>query len=209
MLPSADLFARTHQARVDLPPVVLLHGSGQDENSLLAFARAACPGHTLTAVRGRMPWEEGYAFFRRLPDRTLDVADLARGAAAIQRLLGRLQDDGHQLPILLGYSNGAIAAAAAMFVDRRQSIGAILLRPLSPFPERAFPRLDGYPILLVCGQHDARRKPFDGPSLDRQFTVAGATTRLVVLPVGHGLTADDEGLVATWMRDQLGKNATP
>ena len=27
--------------------VVVLHGSGQDENTLLSFARAACPGHTM------------------------------------------------------------------------------------------------------------------------------------------------------------------
>jgi len=110
MSPSADLLAWTHQARADLPPVVLLHGSGQDENALLAFARAACPGHTLTAVRGRIPWEGGYAFFRRRPDRTLDEADLAKGAAAVQRLLSRLLNKTQQLPLLVGYSNGAIAA---------------------------------------------------------------------------------------------------
>lgn len=154
MLPSTDLFAQTQQARLDLPSVALLHGSGQDEDTLLPFAQAACPGHTLTAVRGRIPWEGGFAFSRRLPNRTLNEADLTQGAAAIQRLLGRLQDEGQQLPILLGYSNGAIAAAAALLSDRRLSTGAILLRPLSPLPERAFPRLDGYPILLVCGQDD-------------------------------------------------------
>jgi phospholipase/carboxylesterase len=202
MLPATDLFALTYQARTDLPPVVLLHGSGQNESSLLAFAQAACPGRTLTAVRGRIPWEDGFAFVRRLPDRTLDVADLAQGAAAIQRLLVRLQDEGQQLPILLGYSNGAIAAAAAILGDVRLSKGAILLRPLSPFPERAFPLLDGYPILIVYGQDDPRRDPSDGPSLDRQFKVAGAATTLVKLPAGHNLTTGDEDAVATWMQDR-------
>jgi phospholipase/carboxylesterase len=201
VLPSTELFSRTWQARADLPSVVLLHGSGQEENTLLAFAQAACPGHTITAVRGRIHWEGGFAFFRRGLDRTLDEADLAHVAAAIQRLLGRLQAVGQRPPILLGYSNGAIAAAAAILSDRRLSTGAILLRPLSPLPERAFPRLEGYPILLVSGEDDARRDPSDGPSLEGQFRAAGAAATLVVLPVGHGLTTADEDAVISWLRD--------
>ena len=195
--------------RADLPPVVLLHGSGQDENTLLGFAQAACTGHTLVAVRGRIPWEGGFAFFCRRPDRTLDETDLTHGAAAIQRLLSRLQNASHQPPILLGYSNGAIAAAAALLGGRGLSRGAILLRPLSPFPARTFPRLDSYPILLVCGEDDARRDASDGPSLERQFMAAGARTTLVVLPVGHGLMTADEEAVTTWLRDLRSQPAAP
>lgn len=198
---STGLSSWTWQGRQDLAPVVLLHGSGQNEHTLLRFARGACAGHTLVAVRGRIPWEDGFAFFRRHPDRTLDQRDLGRGAAAIQRLLEGLQGASPQPPIVLGYSNGAIAAAAAILGDPGLSAGAILLRPLSPFPEQTFPRLDGYPILLVSGQVDARRDPSDGPSLATQLRAAGAATSLVVLPVGHPLTTADENAVARWLRD--------
>jgi phospholipase/carboxylesterase len=209
VLDSSDLLSWTWQASTDLPSVVLLHGSGQDEHTLLAFAQAAGAGHTLTAVRGRISWEGGYAFFRRRLDRTLDEADLAQGAAAIQRLLVHLQDAGRRPPILLGYSNGAIAAAAAILDDRLLSAGAILLRPLSPLPERAFPRLDGYPILLVSAEDDSRRDPSDGPSLDSQFRAAGAASTLVVLPVGHGLTAADQDAVTAWLLDLNDQPAAP
>ena len=101
----------------------------------------------------------------------------------------RLQGEGQQAPILLGYSNSAIAAAAAILGDVRLSKGAILLRPLSPFPEEAFPLLDGYPILIVYGQDDARRDPCDGPSLDHSLETQG---RLVAVPPWHSLpTAPD------------------
>lgn len=146
-------------------------------------------------------WEGGYAFVRRRVDRSLDEADLAQGAAAVQRLLVHVQDAGRRPPILLGYSNGAIAAAAAILDDRRLSAGAILLRPLSPLPGRAFPRLDGYLILLVSGEDDSRRDPSDGPSLASQFRAAGAASTLVVLPVGHGLTAADQAAVTGWRQD--------
>lgn len=43
--------SRTWQTRADLRHVVLLHASGQDENTLLGvFAQGACPGHTLIAA---------------------------------------------------------------------------------------------------------------------------------------------------------------
>lgn len=189
--------------------MVLLHGSGQDENTLVAFAQAGCPGHPLLAVRGRIPWEGGYAFFRRLPDRTLDLSDLALGAAAIHHLLSRLRAESQQLPILLGYSNGAIAAAAAVVDHPHLSAGAILLRPLSPSPGRALPRLDGYPILLVSGQHDVRRDSSDASSFDAQLTTAGAATTVVELPVGHGLTAADEDTIVRWLRGRSGRAPTP
>lgn len=209
MSSSSNLLSRTHPGRTDRPPVVLLHGSGQDENSLLAFARISCPGRTLVAVRGRIPWEGGYAFFRRMPDRSLDLADLALGAAAIAHLLDRLRARSRQRPILLGYSNGAIAAAASAAQDPHLSAGAILLRPLSPSPERALPRLDGYPVLLVSGKNDARRDSSDGSSLEAQLMTAGAKTTLVELPVGHGLTSADEATTATWLGERLRCAATP
>ena len=210
VMPScSDLLAWTHPGQTELPPVVLLHGSGQDETSLLAFAAASCPGHTLLSVRGRIPWEGGYAFFRRQPDRTLDLADLALGAAAVRHLLRRLAAETKQLPILLGYSNGAIAAAAAVVDHRHLSAGAILLRPLSPSPERALARLDGFPVLLVSGLHDVRRRLSDVSLLDAQLTTAGAVTTVVKLLVGHGLTTADEDTVATWLRERSGGAAAP
>lgn len=200
-LPADELRFWTRPAQPDLPPVVLLHGSGQDETALLGFAENACPAHTLVPVRGRVPWEGGFAFFRRRPDRTLDQADLALGAKSLRRLLRRLRDDGHQPPVLVGYSNGAIAAAAAILTEPRLSVGAVLLRPLSPMPGQALPSLDGYSLLLVAARDDARRRPDDAPALHRQLLAAGASSTLAVLPTGHPLTTRDQATVASWLRD--------
>lgn len=80
VLESTELRSWSWPTPENLAPVVVLHGSGQDENTFLSFARAACPGHTIISVRGRIAWEEGFAFFRRNPDRTLDERDLEHGA---------------------------------------------------------------------------------------------------------------------------------
>ncbi|MGK7871292.1 alpha/beta hydrolase [Falsiroseomonas sp. E2-1-a20] len=192
----------TWPGRAGLPALVLLHGSGGNETSLLGFARAAATGHPLVAVRGRLPWEGGYAHFRRNPDRTLDEADLARGAIAVCELLGQLHAGGQQPPILLGYSNGAIVAAAALLRAPGLSTGAILLRPLSPHPGQAFPPLGGYRVLLVAGATDARRAAADAPQLAAQFRAAGARVTACAHPGGHATSGADEVHVRDWLRRQ-------
>ncbi len=118
-------------------PLVLLHGSGSSGTFLVEFARSiapnrVAPNRVALALRGQVPWDSGYAFFRRNPDRTLDQVDLAARCSEFCGFLRHLNAAGHQRPLLVGYSNGAIMAAAAAVRAPELSTGAILLRPLSP-----------------------------------------------------------------------------
>ena len=154
--------------------LVLLHGSGSSETFLVEFARSIAPDRSAFALRGQVPCEGGYAFFRRNSDRTLDQVDLVARCSEFCRFLSHLHAAGHQRPLLVGYSNGAIMAAAAAVQAPELSAGAILLRPLSPFAESSFPPLQGYPVLLLGGAMDERRKPSDTPHLAEQFRLSGA-----------------------------------
>ena len=52
----------------DLPTVVLLHGTGGDENDLVPIAKYLAPNHPILAIRGRV-LENGYhRFFERYAD---------------------------------------------------------------------------------------------------------------------------------------------
>ncbi len=196
---------RSGEAATGRAPVVLLHGSGGSEASLAGFGRQVAGGRACLFVRGRVPWEDGYAFFRRNPDRTLDQADLAARCAEFCDLLRHPDATGGRPPVLVGYSNGAILAAAALLAAPALSSGAVLLRPLSPRPGAPFPALDGTPVLLLGGAADARRHPSDTPALAEQFRQAGADTVARVLPLGHGL--DEAGEDARLTRDWLAGRA--
>lgn len=125
--------------------------------------------------------------------------DLALGATALCELIGHLRAEGHKPPILLGYSNGAILAAAAILREAGLTSGAILLRPLSPRPRHAFPPLGGYRILLVAGENDARRTAADAPHLAAQFRAAGASVTACYHPGDHDASAADEAYVRDWL----------
>jgi phospholipase/carboxylesterase len=196
-------FERIGAAVCGSSPLVLLHGSGGSETSLVEFAHSIAPERAAFAVRGRLPWEGGYAFFRRNPDRSLDQEDLAARTAEFCGFLSHLTTAGHPRPVLVGYSNGAIMAAAAALQAPGLSSGAVLLRPLSPDGTASFPPLRGYPVLLLGGTFDNRRDPADTPHLAEQFRRAGALVTAHLLPTGHALeTSLDHRLAREWLADR-------
>ncbi|WP_313557910.1 alpha/beta hydrolase [Agrobacterium cavarae] len=181
--------------------VVLLHGSGRDENDLLAFGRAVFPNAVLYALRGAVPWENGYAFFRRKPDRQIDVDDLKAQATRLCMFMDFVIRQTGQTPFLVGYSNGAIMAAEVLCQNGSLAQGAILLRPLSPRKHEELPSLSGVPVLLLAARHDERRAENDARDLADQFTSAGADVRLEMLEGGHGWAEDaaDQKLSHQWL----------
>ncbi|MGP4803747.1 alpha/beta hydrolase [Agrobacterium cavarae] len=181
--------------------VVLLHGSGRDENDLLAFGRAVFPNAVLYALRGAVPWESGYAFFRRKPDRQIDVDDLKAQATRLCMFMDFVIRQTGQTPFLVGYSNGAIMASEVLCQNGSMARGAILMRPLSPRRHEELPSLSGVPVLLLAAKHDERRAENDARDLAGQFTSAGADVRLEMLEGGHGWAenAADEKLSRQWL----------
>src|SRR5918998_4899206 len=54
------------------PPVLLLHGTGGDENDLLAFGQVIAPGSALLSPRGKVLEAGRPRFFRRLAEGVFD-----------------------------------------------------------------------------------------------------------------------------------------
>jgi len=195
-------FEQVSPASPRTPPLVMLHGSGGSEFSLRDFAYSIAPDRTAFHLRGSVPWEDGYAFFRRNPDRTLDCEDLDRWVSKLCGFLAYLDAEGYGRPWLVGYSNGAIMAAATALKAPALSSGAILLRPLSPQADNDFPLLPRYPVLLLGGAADERRNPSDTPHLAEQFRRSGAMVTEHLLPTGHAESDLDRRLVRAWLADR-------
>ncbi|WP_298870796.1 esterase [uncultured Bradyrhizobium sp.] len=186
-------------------PLLMLHGSGGTEQHMVPLARQLAPSAMAVAVRGSMPWEGGFAFFRRFEDRSIDERDLVARA-------GRLADDVAHIgvdyrfpkpPIAVGFSNGAIIAAALLMLYPQCVSAAVLLRPLSPFATDPGTRLPRTPVLIIDGHHDERRSPGDGARLANRLAHMGAEMTHHQLPTGHSITEDDIRLGREWLRPLL------
>src|SRR4051812_50156313 len=62
------------------PPILLLHGTGGDENDLLGLGRAIAPGAALLSARGKVLEGGMPRFFRRLAEGLFDHDDVRRRA---------------------------------------------------------------------------------------------------------------------------------
>jgi phospholipase/carboxylesterase len=186
----------------DGAPLVLLHGSGGNEFDLMPLASALAPMAPKLGIRGTVAMEEGYAFFHRFPDRRVDEADIETKAPVLAQFIDAscARYNFAKRPIAIGFSNGAIMAAALLLAQPGLLAGAVLFRPLSPFTHDLPHRLDSTPVLIIDGEKDSRRSPGDGLRLAERLVRAGALVTHHVLPAGHSVTAEDKRIASEWLQ---------
>ena len=116
-------------------PLLLLHGTGGDEDDLVPLAQQIAPERTILSPRGRVNEQGLTRFFRRSPDGIWDLDDFK---ARTEELAGFVQRAGaaYQLgkPIALGYSNGGNIAWSLLLKDPSLLAGAIILRAMTNLP---------------------------------------------------------------------------
>ena len=123
------------------PPILLLHGTGGDEEDLLPVGRLIAPGSALLSPRGKVV-ENGMArFFRRFAEGAFDEDDVRFRAGELADFIGAARAAyGLAAPIAVGYSNGANIAAAVLLLRPEAFAGAVLMRAMAPL--RAPPKPD-------------------------------------------------------------------
>ena len=181
------------------PPLLLLHGTGGDENDLIPLAVQLSPGSALLSPRGKVTENGMPRFFRRLAEGVFDLADLkVRTAELADFIAAARKAYGIDAPVAVGFSNGANIAAALL--TRPQLLhGAVLLRAMLPFEPEPLPDLAGKPVLLLSGSNDTMISAAGCERLAAVLQAAGADLVYKVLPTGHNLTQNDLNLAAQWL----------
>lgn len=182
-------------------PWVLLHGSDGRESDLLPLAERVAPSAAKIAPRGTVATPEGFAHFRRRVDRTLDEDDIRRRVGPLAQLISStLTAHGHhQAPYVLGYSNGAIMAAALLAFAPDLFGAAVLLRPFAPSSDFPVPALRELRILVLDAAYDTRRSPGDGARQSRILDRAGAHVTHKTLLTDHQISDQDEYAIRDWL----------
>ncbi|HVT56971.1 MAG TPA: alpha/beta hydrolase [Thermoanaerobaculia bacterium] len=185
--------------------LLVLHGTGGDENDLLPLARELAPEANLLAPRGPVIEAGMPRFFRRLAVGVFDEADLGRRTAELGRFLraaaARYRFDPARV-LALGYSNGANIAAALLLTDGSALAGAVLLRAVLPFEPQQLPDLAGKRTLLAAGRRDPYAPVERVEALADQLRRAGAAVELAWSDGGHGLEPGELDQAAIWLRRQ-------
>ena len=171
--------------------LILLHGTGGNENDLLNLGRALDPNAALLSPRGKVLENGMPRFFRRLAEGVFDEQDLIQRtneladfifAAALR--YGFKQSES----IAVGYSNGANIAASMLLLRPGTFHGAALWRAMVPLVPETLPELKGSPVLLAAGENDPIIPSENVRQLSALLAKAGYDVTLTFEKAGHGLT---------------------
>lgn len=189
--------------RHEATPLLLLHGTGGDENDLLPLGQAVAPGASLLSPRGQVLEHGMPRFFRRLAEGVFDEDDLRRRANELADFVNdaRKRYD-LPAPIAFGYSNGANIAAAVLQLRPDLLAGAILLRAMVPLREAPTVDLTGKPVLIVSGQFDPIIPASNAQRLAVALARAGADVQHRTLPIGHQLSQADVTVASEWLQER-------
>jgi phospholipase/carboxylesterase len=189
------------------PALLLLHGSGGDENSLMALGRAIAPGAALLSPRGKVEDFGSARFFERseegrdgheeLNERTEELAAFVNKAVSAYGLpRTRL--------LLLGFSAGATIGVRLLLRAAHGFGGAVLMRGMRPVyavgAEPAKANLAGKPVLLLSGIHDPLVQSDQAEELAVFLREAGAKVTLHWEEAGHSLSQGDVLMAFDWVR---------
>ncbi|MEH2510928.1 phospholipase/carboxylesterase [Nitrobacteraceae bacterium AZCC 1564] len=189
--------------RLEAPPLLLLHGTGGDENDLLPLGRAVSPGSALLSVRGQVLEHGMPRFFRRLAEGVFDEDDVVRRAHELADFVEDARKQyGIAAPIALGYSNGANIAAAMLLLRPSVLAGGLLVRAMVPLSRPPEADLAGRPVLILSGLRDPIISSENGETLAAMLHNAGADVDRRVVPVGHELSQTDLLLAQQWMAER-------
>lgn len=137
--------------------LLLLHGTGGDENDLLELGHELAPSAALLSPRGRILENGAPRFFRRLAEGIFDTEDLIFRTHELAGFLNAASQahgfDASRL-VAVGYSNGANIAASLLLLHPISLAAAILFRPMMPFVPEKFPDLSGTRVLIASGLRD-------------------------------------------------------
>jgi phospholipase/carboxylesterase len=185
--------------------ILLLHGTGGDENDLISVGQAIAPGAALLSPRGGTMENGAPRFFRRIAEGRFDPAEvLARAAdlaAFIRAAVTEYQLDPDRI-FALGYSNGANIASTVMFTEPSLIKGTLLFRPMVVLDVVEKKSLAGRSVFIAAGRLD-QIVPGDQPErLAIMFRERGASVTMSWQLSGHNLTPSDVREAAEWFQMQ-------
>jgi phospholipase/carboxylesterase len=182
------------------PPLLLLHGTGGNENDLVSLGQMIAPGSALLSPRGKVLEGGMPRFFRRLREGVFDEEDVRRRADELAGFITEARAAyGLDAPVAVGFSNGANIAAAMMLRRPEALAGAVLLRAMVPLTELPAVSIPGTPVLLLSGIADPIVREDNARRLAAQLTNAGAVVDHRMLPSAHGLSQADVNLARQFL----------
>ena len=181
--------------------LVVLHGTGGDENDLIGIGQAIAPGAAIVSPRGNVLENGAPRFFKRLAEGVFDPKEVRSRAEELARFIRAAVVTYRLDPtrvFALGYSNGANIASTVMLVEPGVLQGAVLFRPMLVYEPSERNDLAGSAVFISAGRMDPI---VPVPSVERLvelFESAHAEVTLKWQLAAHSLVPSEVREAAEW-----------
>lgn len=183
------------------PTLLMLHGTGGNENDLLPLAGLIDPEASVLSVRGKILENGMPRFFRRLSEGVFDEEDLILRTKELNEFLDEAAeqyDFERSNVVAVGYSNGANIAASLLFHYKDALKGASLHHPMVPRRGIELPDLTGKHVFIAAGTNDPICPAAESEELSSLLQRANANVTLHWENQGHRLTNEEVEAAKRW-----------
>jgi len=186
----------------DADTLLLLHGTGGDENDLLPLGRLLTPDANLLSPRGKVSENGMPRFFRRLAEGIFDIPDLVARTHELADFVESAANvygfDASRV-VAAGFSNGANIAASLLLLRPGVLHSAVLFHAMVPLAPETRPDLTGTRVFLGTGRQDSLAPPDETERLATLLRATGADATVHWQPGGHALTREEAQAAAEWL----------
>jgi predicted esterase len=182
--------------------LVVLHGTGGDENDLIGLGQAIAPGAAILSPRGKVLENGAPRFFSRLAEGVFDPKEVRSRAedlaGFIRAAFAKYELDPRRV-FSFGYSNGANVASTVMFLEPDLFKAAVLFRPMLVFEPDGTPDLSNAGVLISAGKNDPIVPTTSVDRLAELLRSAHADVTLKWQLAGHNLAPSEVREAADWL----------
>lgn len=189
----------------DAPVLLMLHGTGGNEQEFARLAAQLDPDAGVLAPRGPVQEHGMLRWFRRLSEGVFDVDDVIARSAELAGFLSAARKHygiRDRRIVAVGFSNGANMALATALLHPEALDRVVAFSGMYPLGDRdSSADLAGSRLLVLNGESDAMAPV---PSVNRLVTALrshGADTRQVLRPGGHSIQSSDLAAARDWLEE--------
>lgn len=185
--------------------LLLLHGTGGNENELVSIGKQIDPEANILSVRGNVIEYGMPRFFKRkamgvfdeesVVEETHHLCDFVRSSAL------KYKFDCKKV-VAIGYSNGANIAVSVLFHYEQAFQKAILFHPMVPLRDIDLPNLKGTKVFIGAGKADRMMPEHEVEELTQMLHSANADVEVFWTDYGHQLSREEIKVAREWYLDK-------
>lgn len=182
--------------------LIVLHGTGGNENDLVGIGQSVAPGAAILSPRGKVLENGAPRFFKRLAEGVFDPKEVRSRAEELARFIHasitKYGLDASRI-YALGYSNGANIASTLMFIEPRLLQGSVLFRPMLVYEPEQRANLSDASVFISAGRMDPIVPVKSVERLVELFESSQSEVTLKWQQAGHNLVPSEVREASDWL----------